>query len=93
MQEELCRFTHGTNKEQNRQHFGCVPCAPEEVQLGFRQRRSGCENVVEFHTVDQKVEPKDTKREAKVADTVDDERFHSGGIGRWFAVVKADQQI
>ena len=36
---------------------------------------------------------KDTKRETKVANAVDDKRLHRGGTCGWFLKVEPDQQI
>ena len=93
VQEQLRRFPHGSDEQQEGQKVRRIPLGPEEVQLRFRQFRGGGEDVIQLDAVDQEEQAHDAKRKAEIADPVNDESLDRGGVGAWFAVVEADQEI
>ena len=93
MQDQLSRFTHRTNKEQEGQQVRRVPIAPQEVKLGFSQMRRIIKDDVELDAVGQHVETEDTECETKVTNAVHNESFHRSSVCRRFFVVETDQQV
>ena len=63
------------------------------MQLRIRQFRRFRENHIQVDRTSQEEQAKDTKREPKVANTVDDKGFHRRSPRRWFLKVETDQQI
>ena len=93
VQDQLSRFTHRTDEQQEGNQVCRVPFRPQETQLGFSQHRRRGKDVIKVDAASQEEQRKDTKRKAEVTDAVDDERFHRGRTSRGFTVVKADQQV
>ena len=93
VKDELRRFTHGPDKQQDRDQVGGVPFAPKKAQLCFGQTGRGGKDIVKLDAVGQVEKAKDTQGKAKVPHPVDHKGLDRGGIGRRLAIVKADQQV
>ena len=93
VQEQLRRFAHGPDEQQNANQIGRVPVSPQEMQIGFRQRRCRGKNIVKLNAVGQIEQRKDAKGKAKVADAVDHKGLDRGGVGGGLAVVEPDQKV
>ena len=93
VQQQLRRFTHRTNEQQEGQQVRRVPVAPQEGQVGFGQGRTGGKDRVEIHAVGQEEQAENPQSKAKVTHTVDDERFHRGGTGGRLFPVEPNQQV
>ena len=87
------RFAHGPDEQQNANQIGRVPVSPEEMQVGFRQRRRSGKDIVKLDAVGQIEQRKDAKGKAKVADAVDHKGLDRGGIGGGLTVVEPDQKV
>ena len=93
VQDQLSRFTHRADEQQEGQQVCCVPFGPQEGQVGFCQCGGRSENVVKADRVHQEEQAEDTQRKAEVTDTVDDKGLDRSRVcGRLF-VVETDQQV
>ena len=93
VQEQLRRFAHGPDEQQDANQIGRVPFSPQEFQIGFCQRRGCGKDIVKLDAVGQIEQRKDAKGKAKVADAVDHKGLDRGGIGGGLAVVEPDQKV
>ena len=93
VQDQLCRFTHRTDEQQEGQQVRCVPIGPQEVDVGLCQRRCRCEHIVKADAVGHVEQTEDTQSKTKVPHTVHYEGFDRRRVGRGFLIIKADQQV
>ena len=93
VQQQLSRLAHRADEEQHRYQIGRVPLTPYEGKLRLGQIGSRREDIVEIDAVGQEEQGENPQCEAEIPDAVDHEGLDGGGIGRGFAVIKADQQV
>ena len=93
VQEQLRRFTHRTDEQQDGNQVGCVPFSPQKRDRSFCQRGRGGKDIVEVDAVGQQEQRENPQRKAEVTHTVDHERLDRRRIGRRFLVVEADEKI
>ncbi len=93
VQEQLRRFPHRADEQQDSNQVGGIPVSPKEGQAGFSQLRSGGKNVVKLHAVHKEIQRENPEGKAKVPNPVDHKRLDGRGIGAWLAEIKPNQQI
>ncbi len=93
VQEELRRFTHGADKQQNADHRQRIETTTEEFNIHIDHRRRCCEDSIEADRIESQIDRQNTEREAKIADPVDDKCLDRRGVGRRPFIPEADQQI
>ena len=93
VQNQLRRFTHRTDEQQERQKVRSIPFGPQEMQLRFRQGRCRRKDIVEHNAIGQIEQAKNTQRKAKVTHTVDNERLDRRRVRGWLFVIETDQQV
>ncbi len=93
VQAKLGRLAHGAQEQQEGGHRQDVPVLPQEVEGLAGQVGRGLEHCVKRDRAGGEEQREDAKREAEIADAVDDEGLDGGGIGAGFLEPEADQQI
>jgi hypothetical protein len=103
VQQELRRLAHRAHEQQQAgagQRMCLVEVHAEEVEHDSRAVPAFCreargigEDGVEVDRTEENEDAADTEDEAEVADAVDDEGLHGGGVGRRLLEPEADQQI
>ena len=93
VQEKLRRFPHRTDEEQHGDGVDRIDLIAKEVERRLRQFWTHGQDHIEIDAVRHPEEREDPKKEAEIANPVDDEGFHRRSASRGFAVVKADQQV
>ena len=93
VQEQLRRFAHRPDEQEDTNQVGRVPVSPQEMQVGFSQRRGCGKDIVKLDAVGQIEQRKDAQSKTKVAHAVDHKGLDRGSIGGGLAVVEADQKV
>ena len=93
VQNQLGRFTHGTDEQQERQQVRRIPFGPQEMQLRFRQGGCRRKDIVKHNAIGQIKQAENTQGKAKVTHTVDNEGLDRRCVRRGFFVIEPDQQV
>ena len=93
VQQELRRLAHGAHEQQQAGERQGAPVVAEEVEGGVLDLGRTGEDAVEGDRAGQHEDEEDAEREAEIADAVDDEGLHGGGVGRGLLVPEPDQQV
>ena len=93
MQEQLRRFTHRADEQQQSDRLSRIYIHIKERERDLCKVMPLREYLREVNTVGHHIDGKDTKREAEIANTINDKRFHRRRISRRLAVVETYQKI
>ena len=104
MEQELSRFAHRAHEQEQADPGQCMRLVEMHAKqgdnrisaLGTFSRKivcRTCKNRLERGRAEQHEQAENSEKEAKITDTVDDERLHRSGVGGWLLVPEADQQV
>ena len=93
VQEQLRRFTHSADEQQEGKQVGGIPICPKEMQLRLRQLRGRRKHIIHFDAVSHIKQPEYTQGKAKITDTVNNKRLDGRSTRTGFFVIESDQQI
>ena len=93
MQDQLRRFTHRTDEQQDGNQVQQIPIAPQEGDRLTLQIRNGGKDVFKANAVRHHIQGKDAQGETKITYTVHNKGFNGSRVGGGLTIVKANQQI
>ena len=93
VQEELRRFTHRADEQQEGGDFERLGVEAENMDFLAFQTRNGGEDFTESQRLGELINEEDAEREAEIADAVDDKGLDRRGVGGGLLIPEADQQI